>query len=89
MYFLFFKVTHIQAGQIMQPVKGEPDIASVSKESNCSLGRGVHWENVDLFYAPDEEFPEDFQKWAATGKYYVENDKAEENLDWVEPEEEE
>ncbi len=84
MHFLYLKLN----GEISPPTKfGEPGQKTLNKEANCDIGSGVKWENVDLFYAPDNEFPEDFQRWAATGKYYVENDEIKENLDWVEPEE--
>jgi len=86
MYFLYLKSN----GEISPPVKfGKPDQRSLSKEADCGIGGGVKWENVDLFYAPDDEFPDDFQKWAAIGKYYVNADEIKENLDWQEPEEEE
>jgi len=68
---------------------GRPDQRTLDKEPDCGIGGGVKWENVDLFYAPDEEFPDDFQKWAPEGKYYVDDDEIKENLDWEEPEEEE
>jgi len=85
MYFLYLKSN----GEISVPIRqGEPDNRTVNKEVNCGIGSGVKWQNVDLFYAPDEEFPDDFQKWAATGKYYVDGDEIKENLDWREPEEE-
>ena len=86
MYFLYLKSN----GKISPPLRlGEPGQRTLDKQPDCEIGSGVKWENVDLFYAPDEEFPEDFQKWAATGKYYVEGDEIKENLDWVEPEREE
>jgi hypothetical protein len=85
MYFLYLK----SDGAISPPIKkGEPETAAINKELNCSLGSGIKWNNVDLFYAPDEEFPEDFQETASLGKYYIKNDEVKENLDW-EPEEEE
>jgi hypothetical protein len=84
MYFLYRK----DNGKISLPVKhGEPSRRALNKESNCEIGSGIKWQNVDLFYAPDGEFPEDFQKWAATGKYYVDGSEIKENLDWIEPEE--
>ena len=86
MYFIYLKTS----GAISNPVcKGEPDSRSLDKEPECGVGSGVKWDDNDLFYAPDDEFPDDFQEWAATGKYYVDNDEIKENLDWVEPEEEE
>ena len=86
MYFLYIKSN----GKISPPIRyGEPSQETLDKKPDCEIGLGVKWENVDLFYAPDEEFPEDFQKWAATGKYYVNGNEIAENLDWVEPEEEE
>jgi len=86
MYFLYLKLN----GQISIPIKyGEPGKKTLNKESDCDLGSGIKWANVDLFYSPTDEFPEDFQKWAATGKYYVDGNEIVENLDWVEPEEEE
>lgn len=88
MFFLYFK----SDGRISVPVrKGDPDIATLNKEVNCGIGSGVNWNNVDLFYAPDENFddPDDFQKYAATGKYYIENNEIKENLDWKESEEHE
>ena len=86
MYFLYLKSN----GEISLPVRmGRPDQRTLDKEPDCGIGGGVKWENVDLFYAPDEEFPDDFQKWAPEGKYYVDDDEIKENLDWEEPEEEE
>lgn len=88
MFFLYLKSN----GKISVPVrKGDPDIRTLNKEMNCGIGSGVKWDNVDLFYVPDEEFddPDDFQKYAATGKYYVKNNEIKENLDWTESEEEE
>lgn len=91
MFFLYLKST----GQIVPPIhKGEPSNQALNKELNCELGSGIKWENVDLFFAPDEDFEElddgsDFHKWATTGKYYIENNEIKENLDWEEPEEEE
>lgn len=90
MYFLYLKSN----GEISLPIrKGEPDLKTLNKEINCGIGSGVKWENVDLFYAPDEDFEEledgcDFCKWATEGKYYIENNEVKENLDWEEPEEE-
>jgi len=85
MYFLYLKSN----GEISVPIRqGEPDSRTINKEADCGIGGGVKWENVDLFYSPDEEFPDDFQKWAATGKYYINGNEIKENLDWKEPEEE-
>lgn len=84
MFFLYLKSN----GEIIVPIQtGEPDIKTLNKEIKCGIGSGIKWENVDLFYALDNEFPDDFQKSAATGKYYVENDEIKENLDWEESEE--
>lgn len=86
MYFLYLKMN----GKIIVPIRqGEPDRKTINKEPNCDIGSGVKWENVDLFYAPDEEFPNDFIRTAPLGKYYIENNEVKENLDWIEPEEEE
>ncbi len=86
MYFLFLK----ESGRIGPPIRrGEPDGKTLNKEANCGIGSGVKWENVDLFYAPDEEFPDDFARTAPLGKYYVDGNEIKENLDWTEPEEEE
>lgn len=86
MFFLYLK----SSGKISPPIRhGEPSQRALNKEANCEIGSGIKWQNLDLFYAPDEQFPEDFQKWAATGKYYVDGNEIKENLDWVEPEEEE
>jgi len=86
MYFLYLKET----GKITMPIRqGKPDERTLNKKPNCGIGSGVKWENVDLFYAPGDEFPEDFQEWAAEGKYYVDGDEIKENMDWVQPEEEE
>lgn len=79
MYFLYLK----SDGTISPPVKkGEPEAKTVKKELNCDLGSGIKWENVDLFYAPDDEFIDDFQETAPLGKYYIKNDEVRENLDW-------
>ena len=84
MYFLYLKLN----GKISAPIRhGMPSQRTLSKELDCEIGSGIKWQNVNLFYAPDEEFPEDFCKWAATGKYYVDGNEVKENLDWVEPEE--
>jgi hypothetical protein len=85
MYFLYLKSN----GVISPPVKiGEPEAATVNKELKCSLGSGIRWDNIDLFYAPDDEFPEDFIETASLGKYYIENNEVKEDLNW-EPEESE
>ena len=87
MYFLYKK----SDGRISVPVRrGEPDFKTLNKEPNCGIGGGVKWENVDLFYAPDEDFDEheDFQKWAAEGKYYIDNGEVKKTAGWEEPEEE-
>jgi len=86
MYFLYLKET----GAISVPVRiGRPDEKTLNKEPDCGIGGGVKWENVDLFYAPDDEFPEDFQEWAVEGKYYVDGDEIKENMGWEKPGEEE
>jgi len=86
MYFLYLKSN----GEISVPIRqGEPDNRTVNKEVNCGIGSGVKWENVDLFYAPDEEFPEDFARTAPLGKYNIQNGIVEETIGWVEPEVEE
>lgn len=83
MYFLYLKSN----GEIVDSIHfGQPSQRVLNKEINCELGSGIKWENVDLFYAPDDEFPEDFQRWADTGKFYVESDEIKENFDWIEPE---
>ena len=85
MYFLYLKTT----GAISTPIhRGLPSQRALNKEVDCDIGSGIKWENVDLFYAPDEEFPDDFARTAPLGKYYVENNDIKENLDWMEPEEE-
>jgi len=86
MYFLYLKSN----GEIVVPIhSGQPSQWALEKKPVCELGSGVKWENVDLFYAPDEEFPEDFARTAPLGKYYIENNEVKENLDWEEPEERE
>lgn len=88
MFFLYFKTN----GEIILPIhRRDPCSRTLNKESNCELGSGIKWENVDLFYAPDEEFddPDDFVRTAPFGKYYVEDNEIKENFDWEEPEEEE
>ena len=83
MYFLYLKST----GAISPPVHlGRPSEKALAKESDCEIGSGIKWENVDLFYAPDSEFPDDFKEWAAEGKYYVDGEEVKENKDWVKPE---
>jgi len=85
MYFLYRK----DNGEISPPVKfGQPSQQALDKKLNCEIGSGIKWGNVDLFYAPDEEFSDDFAKTAPLGKYYVDGDEIKENLDWREPEEE-
>lgn len=90
MYFLFRK----SDGQISVPVRrGEPDLRTINKEPDCGIGSGVKWENVDLFYAPDEDFVDpiagcDFCKNAPLGKYYIDNGEIKETAGWQEPEEE-
>lgn len=83
MYFLYVK----SDGSIWNIRRGKPETAVLNKEENCSLGRGVKWDNVDLFYAPDEDFPKDFFRTAPLGKYYVKNEEVEESKDWEEPDE--
>lgn len=86
MYFLYLKLN----GEISVPIRqGEPDAKILNKEIDCGIGSGIKWENVDLFYSPDEDFPDDFARTAPLGKYYVESNEVKENLDWEEPEEEE
>ena len=85
MYFLYLKSN----GEIIVPIhSGQPSQRALNKEVDCEIGSGIKWENVDLFYSPDEEFPDDFARTAPLGKYYVEGNEIKENLDWVEPEEE-
>ena len=75
-------------GAISPPViKGEPEDAAINKELVCSLGSGIKWENVDLFYAPDDEFPDDFKVTAPQGHYYIEDGEVKETPDWEPPEE--
>jgi len=82
MYFLYFKTD----GRIIVPVcKGEPDDKTVKKEAICGIGSGVKWENVDLFYASDEEFADDFVRAAPLGKYYIKNDEVKKHVGWKEP----
>ena len=68
MYFIYLKST----GAISPPTRtGEPDEKTLNREPNCGIGGGVKWDTNDLFYAPDEEFPRDFQDAACEGKYKV------------------
>ncbi|HEC63809.1 MAG TPA: hypothetical protein ENI23_00780 [bacterium] len=84
MYFLYLKSN----GEISLPVRtGKPDQQTLNKERECGIGSGIKWENVDLFYSPDEEFPEDFVRTAPLGKYFITGDEITENTDWEEPEE--
>lgn len=88
MYFLYHKKT----GEISVPTRiGQPSEKAINKERDCEIGSGIKWENVDLFYAPDSEFPEDFTENAPLGKYYInlETEEVEENKEWQPPEEEE
>ena len=85
MYFLYLKSN----GEIIVPIRqGQPDHKTINKEVNCEIGSGIKWENVDLFYSPDEEFPDDFARTASLGKYYIDGNEVKENLDWEEPKEE-
>ena len=85
MYFLYLK----SDGVISPPVKrGEPEMAATNKELNCSLGSGIKWDNVDLFYAPDSEFADNFIETASQGKYYIENNTVKEDLNCTPLEEE-
>lgn len=85
MFFLYLKSN----GEIIVPIhKGEPSIRALNKEVDCEIGSGIKWGNVDLFYSPDEEFPDDFARTAPLGKYYIDSNEIKENLDWIEPEEE-
>ena len=86
MYFIYLKSN----GAISDPVKtGKPDDRTMNKEADCGIGSGMKWDTNDLFYAPDGEFPDDFQEWAATGKYFVDTSVSPceiiENEDWEEP----
>lgn len=86
MYFLYLKSN----SEIVVPVRqGEPDRKTLNKEINCGIGSGLKWENVELFFALDEEFPDDFARTAPLGKYCIDSNEIKENLDWSEPEEEE
>lgn len=90
MYFIYLK----SSGAISPPVRfGKPDDRSLNKEANCGIGSGVKWGTNDLFYAEDSEFPDDFQEWAADGKYYIDVEvtphEVKENEAWEEPLEEE
>ena len=83
MYFIYLK----SSGAISPPVQfGKPDDRSLNKETDCGIGSGVKWNANDLFYAPDEEFPEHFARTAPLGKYSINNDTIEENTEWVEEE---
>lgn len=86
MNFIYLKST----GAISEPIRrGKPDDRTLSKESDCGIGGGVKWDTNELFYEEDSEFPDDFQKWASTGKYYIEEDEVKENEGWEKPLEEE
>lgn len=86
MFFLYMKTN----GEIIIPVRaGEPDDKTTNKEANCGIGSGVKWDNVELFYAPDEEFAEDFVRTAPLGKYYIKNNEVKKRIGWKEPEEKE
>ena len=83
MYFLYLKST----GTISPPVRmGEPDEKTLNRETNCGIGGGVKWDTNDLFYAPDDEFPDDFSETAAEGKYTVKDGEIVEVEGW-EPQE--
>ena len=85
MYFLYFKSN----GKIGEPIhRGKPSQQALSKKVDCEIGSGIKWENVELFYSSDEEFPNDFARTAPLGKYYIDGNEVKENLDWIEPEEE-
>jgi len=85
MYFLYSKSN----GEISLPIKkGEPEADAINKELNCSLGSGIKWDNVEIFYAPDDEFSGDFFETASQGKYYIEADEVIENIYWKPPLEE-
>lgn len=84
MFFLYLKLN----GEISEPIhRGEPSQRTLDKNINCEIGSSIKWENVDLFYSPDEEFPDDFVRTAPLGKYYVDSNEIKENLDWIESEE--
>ncbi len=86
MYFLYRK----DNGEISPPVRfGQPSQKALDKNINCEIGSGIKWENVDLFYSPDDEFPDDFARTAPLGKYFITDNEITENTDWVEPEEKE
>ena len=81
MYFLYLK----DNGEISMPIRlGQPSQRALNKEVDCEIGSGIKWENVDLFYSPDEEFPKDFVRTAPLGKYFITDDKITENTDWIE-----
>jgi len=84
MYFLYLKTT----GEISVPMRlGKPDERTINKEPDCGIGGGVKWHNVDLFYADDGDFPDDFQENAPLGKYYVKNDEIKKTVGWKKPKE--
>ena len=84
MHFLYIK----NNGGIIVPIRqGEPDIRTLNKKIDCGIGSGVKWGNVELFFAPDEEFPDDFMRTAPLGKYYIDSNEVKEVSDWQEPEE--
>ena len=84
MYFIYLKST----GAISPPVRtGEPDQATLDSKADCGIGGGVKWDTNELFYAPDDEFPEDFRATAAEGKYIVKAGEIIEVKGW-EPQEE-
>lgn len=84
MFFLYLKVT----GEIIVPIRvGKPDNKTVNKEANCGIGSGVKWENVDLFYALDEEFADEFMRTAPLGKYYIKDNEVKKRTGWKEPKE--
>lgn len=70
-------------------MRGQPDGATINKKLDCSLGSGIKWENVDLFYSDDDTFPDDFIEFAPLGKYYVQDDEIKEDLTWEKPEDNE
>lgn len=84
MFFLYLKPN----GEIIVPIRnGEPDDKTIKKEVNCGIGSGVKWENVDLFYASDNEFVDDFVRTAPLGKYYIKDNEVKKRLGWKEPKE--
>jgi len=85
MYFIYLK----SSGAISPPIRsGEPDEKTLSRTPNCGIGGGVKWDMNDLFYATDEEFPEDFNDTACEGKYKVKDGEIVEVDGW-EPQESE